>query len=358
MRVFNFSPGPACLPKEVLEKAQRELVFYKDSGMSVMEMSHRSADFEAIIAKAESDLRALMDIPDNYRVLFLQGGATLQFAMVPMNLMNVHRKAIYLKTGAFAKNAIAEAKKIGEVAVAASSEDRTFAYIPELTPQMFEADADYVHITQNNTIYGTRFKELPPVGDKPLVADLSSMILSEVIDVRDYGLIYAGAQKNIGPAGVTLVIIRDDLVQRSPESLPKMLSYKVMAESGSMHNTPPTYAVYIAGLMFEHLLSNGGVPAMQKHNEIKAAMFYDYLDSSALYKATADKEYRSLMNVTFVTGDEELDKRFVSEAKKQGIVNIKGHRSVGGMRASIYNSMQKEGVETLIEFMKEFERKA
>ncbi len=358
MRVYNFSPGPACLPVEVLEQAQKDFVCYKDSGMSVMEMSHRSADFEAIIAKAESDLRRLMDIPDNYRVLFLQGGATLQFAMVPMNLMNTYKKAIYLKTGSFAKNAIAEAKKFGEVIVAASSEDRTFAYIPELSSEMFEGDADYVHITQNNTIYGTRFSSLPQTGDKPLVADLSSMILSQVMDVREYGFIYAGAQKNIGPAGVTVVIIRDDLVERSPESLAKMLSYKVMAESGSMHNTPPTFAVYIAGLVFEHLLKNGGVAAMQKHNEKKAAMLYDYLDSSSLFKGTADKEYRSLMNVTFVTGDADLDKKFVSEAKQAGIVNIKGHRSVGGMRASIYNAMPLEGIDTLIEFMKEFERKA
>jgi phosphoserine aminotransferase len=358
MRVYNFSPGPACLPEEVLKQAQQDFVCYKDSGMSVMEMSHRSADFEAIIAKAESDLRALMDIPDNYRVLFLQGGATLQFAMVPMNLMNTYKKAIYLSTGSFAKNAISEAKKIGEVVVAASSEDRTFSYIPELSPEMFEGDADYVHITQNNTIYGTRFASLPQTGDKPLIADLSSMILSEVTDVKRYGLIYAGAQKNIGPAGVTVVIIRDDLVERSPESLPKMLSYKVMAESGSMHNTPPTFAVYIAGLVFEHVLKNGGVAAMQKHNEKKAAMLYDYLDSSKLFRGTADKDYRSLMNVTFVTGDAELDKKFVAEAKKAGIVNIKGHRSVGGMRASIYNAMPMEGIKTLIEFMKEFERKA
>ena len=358
MRVYNFSAGPACLPEAVLKKAQEELFEYGGSGMSVMEMSHRSADYEAIIAKAEADLRTLMNIPDGYKVLFLQGGASLQFTMVPMNLMNQYKRAIYLKTGAFAKNAIREAKKIGEVVVAASSEDRTFAYIPEATPEMFDIDADYVHITQNNTIYGTRFDKLPEVGGKPLVADLSSMILSEDVDVSRYGLIYAGAQKNIGPAGVTIVIIREDLLERSAETLPSMLSYKVMAEGESMFNTPPTYGIYIAKLVFEHLLENGGVPAMQKHNEAKAALLYDYLDKSSLFKATADKPYRSLMNVTFVTGDEELDKKFVSEAKKRGIVNIKGHRSVGGMRASIYNAMPVEGIKALVELMKDFETRA
>jgi phosphoserine aminotransferase len=358
MKVYNFSAGPAVLPEAVLTKAQEQMKEYGDSGMSVMEMSHRSADYEAIIAKAEADLRTLMNIPEKYKVLFLQGGASLQFTMVPMNLMNRYKRAIYLKTGSFAKNAIAEAKKIGEVIVAASSEDKTFSYIPELTPAMFEGDADYVHITQNNTIYGTKYAALPETGDKPLVADMSSMILSEVTDVTKYGLIYAGAQKNIGPAGVTVVIIRDDLLARSADSLPSMLSYKVMADNGSMFNTPPTYGIYIAGLVFEHLLANGGVPAMQKRNEEKAALLYDYLDKSSLFKPTAEKKYRSLMNVTFVTGSEEMDKKFVSEAKKRGIVNIKGHRSVGGMRASIYNAMPLEGVKALIDFMKDFESKA
>ena len=358
MRVYNFSAGPACLPEAVLKKAQEEMIMYGSSGMSVMEMSHRSADYEAIIGKVEADLRTLMNIPQNYKVLFLQGGASLQFSMVPMNLMNRFKRAIYLKTGQFAKNAISEAKKLGEVVVAASSEDRTYAYIPELTPAMFEGDADYVHITQNNTIYGTRFTQLPETGDKPLVADLSSMILSEEVDVSKYGIIYAGAQKNIGPAGVTIVIIREDLLERSADTLPSMLSYKVMAANDSMFNTPPTYGIYIAGLVFEHLLNNGGVPAMQKYNAEKAALLYDYLDNSSLFKASADKKYRSLMNVTFVTGDEELDKKFVSEAKKRGIVNIKGHRSVGGMRASIYNAMPVEGIQAVIELMKEFESKA
>lgn len=358
MRVYNFSAGPACLPEAVLKRAQEELFEYGNSGMSVMEMSHRSADYEAIIAKTEADLRTLMNIPQNYKVLFLQGGASLQFTMVPMNLMNQFKRGIYLKTGQFAKNAIIEAKKIGEVVVAASSEDKTYSYIPELTPAMFEGDADYVHITQNNTIFGTRFVELPETGEKPLVADLSSMILSEEIDVTKYGLIYAGAQKNIGPAGVTIVIIRDDLLERSADTLPSMLSYKVMAANDSMFNTPSTYGIYFAGLVFEHLLANGGVAAMQKHNEEKAALLYDYLDQSSLFKASAEKKYRSLMNVTFVTGDEEMDKKFVSEAKKRGIVNIKGHRSVGGMRASIYNAMPVEGIKALIELMKDFESRA
>jgi phosphoserine aminotransferase len=358
MRVYNFNAGPACLPEAVLKRAQQEMFEYGSSGMSVMEMSHRSADFEAIIAKAEEDLRTLMGIPANYKVLFLQGGASLQFTMVPMNLMSQFKRAIYLKTGSFAKNAISEAKKIGEVVVAASSEDRTFAYIPELTKEMFEGDADYVHITQNNTIYGTRFPKLPKTGDKPLVADMSSMILSEEADVSKYGLIYAGAQKNIGPAGLTLVIIREDLLERSADTLPKMLSYKVMAENGSMFNTPPTFGVYIAGLVFEHLLANGGVAAMQKRNEEKAALLYGYLDNSSLFKPTADVSSRSLMNVTFVTGDEETDKKFISEAKKRSIVGIKGHRSVGGMRASIYNAMPIEGIKALIELMKDFENKA
>lgn len=358
MKVYNFSAGPACLPEAVLKKAQSELVHYGNSGMSVMEMSHRSADYQAIIDKAEKDLRELMRIPENYRVLFLQGGASLQFSMVPINLMSSHKKAYYIKTGAFAKKAIAEAKKVGEVMVPASSEDKTFSYIPALSRDMFCEPADYVHITSNNTIYGTRFTTLPDTGGLPLVSDMSSSILSEVIDVRDYGLIYAGAQKNIGPAGVAVVIIRDDLIGKAPQNTPSMLDYKQQAENGSMYNTPPTYAIYIAGLVFAHLLENGGIAAMQAHNEKKAALLYDYLDSSSLFKPTAQKEFRSLMNVTFVTGDAELDKKFISEAKAEGLVNIKGHRSVGGMRASIYNAMPIEGVQKLVDVMKEFEKKA
>jgi phosphoserine aminotransferase len=358
MRVYNFSPGPACLPEEVLKTAQRDLLCYKDTGMSVLEMSHRSPEWEAIMEKAESDFRAVMNVPGNYKVLFQQGGASMQFAMIPMNIMNRFHRAYYMATGSFAKNAINDAKKIGEIKVVASSEDKVFSYIPDMTPEMFEGDADYVHITQNNTIYGTRFKSLPPVGDKPLVSDVSSMILGEEIDVNNYGLLYAGAQKNMGPAGLTVVVIRDDLVERSPDTLPKMLSFKVQAETKSMYNTPPAFSIYIAGLVFEYLLANGGVRAMQKRNESKAALLYDYLDSSSLFKGTAVKDYRSIMNVTFVTGNAELDKKFVAEARGEGLVNLKGHRTVGGMRASIYNAMPAEGVKKLVEFMKEFERKA
>lgn len=358
MRVYNFSPGPAMLPEEVLKEAQSDLLCYKDTGMSVLEMSHRSPEWEAIMAKTEADLRAVMNIPDNYSVLFQQGGASLQFAMIPMNLMNRFHRAYYMATGSFAKNAINDAKKIGEIKVVASSEDKTFSYIPDMSPEMFEGDADYVHITQNNTIYGTRFTTLPPVSDKPLVADVSSMILGQELDVTKYGLLYAGAQKNMGPAGLTVVIIRKDLLERSADSLPKMLSFKVQADTKSMYNTPPAFSIYIAGLVFEYLIKNGGVKAMQARNEAKAAMLYDYLDSSKLFRGTAVKKDRSLMNVTFVTGDGELDKKFVSEARKEGLVNLKGHRTVGGMRASIYNAMPVEGVQKLIDFMKEFERKA
>lgn len=358
MKVYNFSAGPACLPEAVLKRAQQELVVYGKSGMSVMEMSHRSPGYEAIIKQTEKDLRELMTIPDNYRVLFLQGGASMQFSMVPINLMTTQKRAYYLKTGAFAKKAIAEAKKVGEVIVPVSSEDKTFSYIPETTPDMFEQKADYVHITSNNTIYGTRFTKLPDTNGLPIVSDMSSFILSEKINVSDYGLIYAGAQKNIGPAGVTVVIVRKDLIGKAPENTPSMLDYKIMADNDSMYNTPPTYGIYIAGLVFAHIKKEGGVQAMQKRNEEKAALIYNYLDGSSLFKPTAEKKNRSLMNVTFVTGDAELDKKFVAEAKAHGIVNIKGHRSVGGMRASIYNAMPIEGVKTLVDFMKEFEKKA
>ena len=358
MKIYNFSAGPACLPEAVLLKAQQELVTYGSSGMSVMEMSHRSADYEDIIKRAEKDLRTLLDIPENYRVLFLQGGASLQFSMVPLNLMTTYKRAYYVNTGMWSKKAIAEAKKTGEVIVPASSEDKTFSYIPELTPDMFAGEADYVHITTNNTIYGTRYTKVPETNGLPLITDMSSCILSEVIDVTKYGLIYAGAQKNIGPAGVTVVIIRDDLVGKAPSSIPTMLDYKIHADNDSMYNTPPTYGIYIAGLVFAHLLENGGVPAMQKINEKKAGMLYDFLDSSAMFRGTVEKKDRSLMNIPFVTGNEELDKKFISKCKAEGIVNIKGHRSVGGMRASIYNAMPVEGVEKLIEVMKDFEKNA
>jgi len=358
MRVYNFSAGPACLPEAVLEKAQQHFVCYKESGMSVMEMSHRSADYQAIIDKAESDLRTLMRIPDNYKVLFLQGGASLQFAMVPLNIMTAHKRAYFVNTGAWSKKAIAEAKKMGQAAVVASSEDETFTYIPELSADMFSGEADYVHITQNNTIYGTRFSKLPEAGNLPLVSDMSSCILSEEINVKDYGIIYAGAQKNVGPAGVTIVIIRDDLIGKAPDSVPTMLNYATHADKGSMFNTPPTFAIYIAGLVFDYLLQNGGVAAMQSTNEKKAALLYDFLDSSSLFRGTVREADRSLMNVPFVTGDDTLDKKFIAAASAQGLVSLKGHRSVGGMRASIYNAMPMAGVQKLVEMMKEFEKNA
>jgi len=358
MRVINFSAGPACLPEDVLKKARNQLLTYKDSGMSVMEMSHRSADYDAIITKAQSDLRTLMDIPDNYKVLFLQGGASLQFAMVPLNLMTEHKKAYFINTGAWSEKAIAEANKFGEAEVVASSKDRTFAYIPKTDASMFADDADYVHITQNNTIYGTKFNKLPEIGSTPLVSDMSSCILSEPINVSDYGIIYAGAQKNIGPAGLTIVIIREDLIGKAAASVPTMLNYKTHADKDSMFNTPPTYGIYMAGLVFEYLLENGGIAAMNRINIQKAAKLYHYLDNSDLFSGTVDEQDRSLMNVPFVTGDQDVDKMFIEQAKKKGIVNIKGHRSVGGMRASIYNAMPTSGVDALIDFMAEFEKNA
>lgn len=354
-RVYNFSAGPACLPIEVLEQAQKDFISYQGSGMNVMEMSHRSAEYQNIIDSAEADLRELMNIPDNYTVLFLQGGASLQFAMVPLNLMTKHKKAHFVKTGMWAKKAIEQAKKFGEANVVASSEDKTFSYIPELSADMFTPDADYVHITSNNTIYGTKFTKLPPVGELPLVSDMSSYILSEPVNVKDYGVIYAGAQKNIGPAGVTIVIVRNDLIGNADESVPTMLDYQTHAQSGSMFNTPPTYAIYIAGLVFKHLKKLGGVKEMEKINIEKAGMLYDFLDNSSMFSATVKGADRSLMNIPFVTGSEELDKKFVSEAKQAGLVNLKGHRSVGGMRASIYNAMPIDGVRSLIAFMAKFQ---
>ena len=328
---------------------------YQGTGMSVMEMSHRSKAYEEIIGAAESNLRKLMNIPENYKVLFLQGGASLQFAMVPMNLLSKHKKAHYVNTGLWSKKAIKEAKRFGEVNVAASSEDQTFSYIPKLSADMFTPDADYVHITTNNTIYGTKFKEIPETNGIPLVTDMSSCILSEEVDVSKYGIIYAGAQKNIGPAGLTIVIIRDDLIGHVAE-IPTMLDYKTHADAGSMFNTPPTYAIYIAGLVFEWLLDLGGLGEIQKVNERKAAILYDYLDNSGFYKGTARKEDRSLMNVPFVIGDPEMEKKFVAEAAAAGFVNLKGHRTVGGMRASIYNAMPVEGIEKLTAFMEAFKK--
>ncbi len=353
-RVYNFSAGPSALPVEVLEIARDEMLDWHGSGMSVMEMSHRSKWYDDIIKKAEADLRDLMNIPSNYKVLFLQGGAYTQFAMVPMNLMK-KGKADYVNTGAWSKKAISEARKYGKINVVASSEDETFTYIPELNPDTFSLDADYFYITTNNTIYGTRYTKLPETGNVPLVADMSSNILSEVYDVSKFGLIFAGAQKNMGPAGVVAVIIREDLISDTALEVPTMLQYKVQAENGSLFNTPPCYSIYICGLVYEWLKKLGGIPAMQKINEEKAAMLYDFLDNSSMFRGTVHKKDRSLMNIPFVTGNKDLDAKFVKEATENGLVNLKGHRSVGGMRASIYNAMPVEGVKKLIEFMKDFE---
>lgn len=355
-RVYNFSAGPSTLPVEVLETARNEMLNWHGSGMSVMEMSHRSKWFDDIIKKAEADLRELMNIPSNYKVLFLQGGAWTQFAMVPMNLMK-KGKADYVNTGQWSKKAISEARKYGKVNVIASSENETFTYIPELNPDTFSRDADYFYITTNNTIYGTRYTKLPETGNVPLVADMSSNILSEVYDVTKFGLIFAGAQKNMGPAGVTVVIIREDLISDVQPEVPTMLQYKVHAENSSLFNTPPCFSIYICGLVFEWLKKLGGISEMQKINEEKAAILYDFLDNSSMFKGTVRKQDRSLMNVPFITGNKDLDAQFIKEAAENGLVNLKGHRSVGGMRASIYNAMPIEGVKKLVEFMKEFEVK-
>ena len=353
-RVFNFSAGPSALPLPVLEKAQKELVVYGNTGMSVMEMSHRSQMYLDIFEDAEKLLRELMNIPDNYKVLFLQGGASMQFAMVPLNLFK-NKKADFVNTGQWSKKAIEEANKIGKANVVASSAAETFNHIPALDPKTFDPEADFFHITSNNTIYGTRFTKLPETGNVPIVSDMSSCILSEVVDVTKYGMIYAGAQKNIGPAGLTIVIIREDLIGNALPGTPTMLDYKTHADNDSMFNTPPTYGIYMAKLVFEWLKEMGGVPAIQKKNEEKAAILYSFLDSSDMFSATVRAEDRSIMNIPFVTGNDDLDKKFVKEAEKAGFVNLKGHRSVGGMRASIYNPMPVEGVQALVDFMKKFE---
>ncbi len=341
------------LPVEVLEKAQAEMVEYGKSGMSVMEMSHRSKDYEEIIFGAEALVRELMNVPDNYKVLFLQGGGSSQFAMVPLNLSK-NKKADYVITGQWAKKAASEAEKYIEVNRVASSADKTFSYIPKLDESKFSKDADYFYICYNNTIYGTRYTELPKT-DAPLVADISSCVMSEVIDVSKFGLLFAGAQKNLGPAGVTLVIVREDLIGECLEGTPTMFDYSIHASNDSLYNTPPTYSIYVLKLVLEWIKEKGGVAALQKINEAKAKLLYDFLDSSKLFKGTVVPEDRSLMNIPFVTGNEELDAKFVKEAKEAGFVNLKGHRSVGGMRASIYNAMPVEGVEKLVEFMKKFE---
>lgn len=354
-RIFNFSAGPSMLPLEIIEQAAAELTNYHGCGMSVMEMSHRSQVFQDIIDTAEADLRELMNIPEGYKVLFLQGGGTLQFSMVPLNLLRNTKKADYIVTGQWAKKACQEARKFGDIRVAASSEESVFTYIPKLTKADFRDDADYVYITTNNTIYGSRYNYIPDTGDIPLVADQSSNFLSQVYNVNDFGLIYAGAQKNVGPAGVTIVIVRDDLIGHAPENTPIYLDYKTHADKGSMYNTPPCFAIYMAGLNFQWIKKQGGVPALQKHSEEKAARLYDHIDNSAMFSCPVAVEDRSLMNVVFVTGDKDLDKKFVAEAKEQGLVNLGGHRTVGGMRASIYNAMPDEGIDKLIDFMKKFE---
>lgn len=354
-RVYNFSAGPAVLPEEVLKAAADEMLDYKGTGMSVMEMSHRSKAFEEIIQTAEADLRELMNIPDNYKVLFLQGGASQQFAMIPMNLMK-NRVADYIITGQWAKKAAQEAEKYGKVNRIASSADKTFSYIPDCSDLPVFEDADYVYICENNTIYGTKFKELPNTKGKVLVADVSSCFLSEPVDVSRYGIIYGGVQKNIGPAGVVIVIIREDLIREEVlPGTPTMLTYKTHADADSLYNTPPAYGIYICGKVFQWLKSMGGLEVMKERNEKKAKLLYDFLDESQLFRGTVVSKDRSLMNVPFVTGDAEMDAKFIKEAKEAGLENLKGHRSVGGMRASIYNAMPYEGVEALVAFMKKFE---
>ncbi len=355
-RVFNFSAGPAMLPVEVLQEAADEMLDYRGCGMSVMEMSHRSKIYDDIIKEAEKDLRELMNIPDNYKVLFLQGGASQQFAMIPMNLMK-NRKAAYIITGQWAKKAWKEAQKYGDAVAVASSEDKTFSYIPDCSDLDIPEDADYVYICENNTIYGTKYKQLPNTKGHILVADVSSCFLSEPIDVSKYGVVYGGVQKNVGPAGVVIVIIREDLISEDVlPGTPTMLSYKTHADADSLYNTPPAYGIYICGKVFKWLKKQGGLEAMKERNEKKAAILYDFLDQSKLFHGTVEPKDRSLMNVPFVTGDKDLDAKFVKEAEAEGLVSLKGHRTVGGMRASIYNAMPREGVEKLVEFMKKFEK--
>ena len=355
-RVYNFSAGPAVLPEEVLREAADEMLDYQGTGMSVMEMSHRSAAFDEIIKTAEQDLRDLMGIPDNYKVLFLQGGASQQFAAVPMNLMK-NGVADYIVTGQWAKKAYQEAQKYGKAVKVASSEDKTFSYIPDCSDLPIDDDADYVYICENNTIYGTKYKKLPNTKGKTLVADVSSCFLSEPVDVTKYGVIYGGVQKNVGPAGVVIAIIREDLIPEKPavENTPTMLAWKTQADADSLYNTPPCYGIYICGKVFKWLKKMGGLEEMQKRNIAKAKVLYDFLDESKLFKGTVRKEDRSLMNVPFVTGDKDMDAKFIKEATAAGFVNLKGHRTVGGMRASIYNAMPIEGVEKLVAFMKQFE---
>ncbi len=355
-RVYNFSAGPSMLPEEVLKKAAAEMLDYEGSGQSVAEMSHRSKEFETIIKDAEALLRELMNIPDNYKVLFLQGGASTQFAAIPMNFMNGSGKADFIITGQWAKKAYSEAQKYGDCKVVASSADKTFSYIPKTTKEDFRQDADYAYVCLNNTIYGTIFKEIPDTGDVTLIADISSCFLSEPLDVTKFGMVYGGAQKNVAPSGLTIVIVREDLLGNARDYCPTMLDYKVHADNGSLYNTPPCYTIYICKLVLEWIKSLGGLEAMAERNRKKAEILYNFLDNSKMFKGTVVPEDRSLMNVPFVTDSEELNAKFIKEAKEAGFVNLKGHRTVGGMRASIYNAMPIEGVEKLVEFMTKFEK--
>ena len=354
-RVYNFSAGPSMLPEEVLKKAAAEMLDYQGSGQSVMEMSHRSKVYDAIIKDAQRLLREVMNIPDNYKVLFLQGGASSQFAAVPMNLMTKSGKADYVLSGQFSTKAYKEAARYGDCKVVASSKEDNFSHIPVLDPKEFRPDADYFHICLNNTIYGTVWHQLPDTGDVPLVADISSCILSRPMDVSKFGLLYAGAQKNVAPAGLTIVIVREDLLGNAMDITPTMFNYQVMADNDSMYNTPPCWPIYICKLVLEWIQSIGGLEEMERRNVRKAQLLYDFLDNSSLFQGCAEKDSRSIMNVTFVTGDKDLDAKFVKEAEAAGFVNLKGHRSVGGMRASIYNAMPEEGIQKLVDFMKKFE---
>ena len=354
-RVFNFSAGPSMLPEEVLKKAAEEMLDYQGSGQSVMEMSHRSKVFDAIIKDTEKLFRELYNIPENYKVLFLQGGASTQFAAIPLNFMNGSGKADFIITGQWAKKAYQEAAKYGNARAVASSADKTFSYIPKTTKADFDPEADYVYICMNNTIYGTIFKELPDTGDVPLIADISSCILSEPLDISKFAMVYGGAQKNVAPAGVTICIIREDMLGKARDITPTMLNYQTMADNDSLYNTPPCWNIYITKLVLEWIKDMGGLEAMKARNEKKAKILYDFLDNSKMFKGTVVPEDRSLMNVPFVTDSEELNAKFIKEATEKGFVNLKGHRSVGGMRASIYNAMPVEGVEKLVEFMAEFE---
>ncbi len=356
-RVFNFSAGPSVLPEKVLQTAQKQMLEYGTSGQSVLEMSHRSKEYLSIFDGAMNSLREVFSIPDNYKVLFLQGGASLQFNMIPLNLMTQSKKADFVVSGLWASKAQKQALAYGQAVELASSKDKTFSYIPKLDSSAFSKDADYLHICYNNTIYGTSFKQVPETGNVPLVADMSSCILSEPTDISKFGLIYAGAQKNMGPAGLTVVIVREDLLDRTPENVPPMLNYKVQAENDSMLNTPPTYAIYILSLVLDWIKNDiGGLSNMKSHNEKKAAILYDFVDQSKLFSNVVEPSDRSLMNITFVTGNEEIDKKFCKQAESNGFINLKGHRSAGGMRASVYNAMPIEGVKALVDFMNKFEK--